>query len=127
MDFFNEFSSLLTGGHTAAFNLAAFMFVLFGATINVMYDALTRNVSSDDTPEKWEWKYFWTHNLGRFALNLLMALAVVRFFDDWTGKQPTMQHCFLIGLVFDAMIVVYKKLRSLAKTLIDKYIGNHNT
>ncbi len=124
MNFFNELVLHLTGDHTTAFKVAGFLLVLFGALINVLYDAQTRNVSSIETPMTWDWKYFWRDNRWRFGLNLLIAMAVVRFFSDWTGRPLTMEYCFLTGLVFDAMFVVYRKLRKKVTEAINKYLGS---
>ena len=121
MDFIKELFSHLAGGSTAAYGLAAFLFVLSGALINVAYDALTRNVSSIETPVAWDWAYFWKDNRWRFGLNLLMAMAVVRFFHELTGIELKMGYCFLTGLVFDAMFVVYKKLRKQMMEILDRF------
>jgi len=119
MNFLNELTHHLTGGKSLAFSLAAFFFVLLGAVINVLYDAQTRNASGIDTPARWNWQFFWHSNRWRFALNLLMAMAVVRFFSEWTGKPLSMGYCFLTGIVFDAMFVVYRKLRRRIINLFD--------
>ena len=127
MNFINELVFYLTGGHNLAFEIAAFFFVILGVCINVLYTITTRNICSTDCPvkcrvatsdcqEKWCKRYFWRNNKWRLAVNFLMAIAVIRFFSELTGKPLTMGYCFLIGLVFDAMYVVYKKLR---KRIID--------
>ena len=120
MNFIHELIYYLTGGNSAAFETAAFFFVLFGACINVLYDVQTRNANSADTPKTWDWRYFWSSNRWRFALNLFIALAVVRFFSDWTGFPLSMGYCFLTGIVFDAMFVVYRKLRRRIVNILDK-------
>ena len=119
MNFINELFYHLTGGNSVAFHLAAFVFMLFGALINVLYDVQTRSANSADTPITWDWQYFWRSNRWRFALDLLMALAVIRFFTDFTGKPLSMGYCFLTGIVFDAMFVVYRKLRRRILNLFD--------
>ena len=120
MNFTNELIYHLTGGNSAAFAISAFIFVLSGAIINVLYDVQTRNVNSIDTPITWDWAYFWRNNRWRFCLNLLMAMAVVRFFSEWTGFPLSMGYCFLTGLVFDAMFVIYRKLRKRFIEILDK-------
>ena len=120
MNFLNELFYHLTGGNSAAFGIAAFFFVLMGACINVLYDVQTRNTNSPDTPVTWDWRYFWNSNRWRFGLNFLMALAVVRFFSEWTDRPLSMGYCFLIGIVFDAMFVVYRKLRRRIIGILDK-------
>ena len=120
MNFLNELVHYLIGNNSAAFAIAAFFFVLFGACINVLYDVQTRNANSPDAPQTWDWQYFWKTNRWRFALNLLMATAVVRFFSEWTGIPLSMGYCFLIGIVFDAMFVVYRKLRKRIIGILNK-------
>ena len=121
MDFINELSTHLAGGNNAAHGMAAFLFVLLGAVINVLYDVQTRNAGSIDTPVAWDWKYFWKVNRWRFGLNLVMAMAVARFFHELTGMEPKMVFCFLAGLLFDAMFVVYKKLRKRMMEILDRF------
>ncbi len=123
MNFLSELVHHLTGGYSAAFKVAALLLILFGALINILYDVQTRNVSSIETPMTWDWKYFWKENRLRFGLNLLIAMAVVRFFTDLTGRPLIMEYCFLTGIAFDAMFVVYRKLRKRVGGLIDKYLG----
>jgi hypothetical protein len=120
MNFLNELTHHLTGGNSVAYALAAFVFVLFGALINVLYDVQTRSKNCIDNPVTWDWLYFWQSNQWRFGLDLLMALAVVRFFAEWTGLRLSMGYCFLIGIVFDAMFVVYRKLRRRIVGILDK-------
>jgi hypothetical protein len=119
MNFIHELTNHLTGGNSLAFSIAAFFFVLLGALINVLYDVQTRNTSGYNTPVCWDWRYFWLNNRWRFGLNLLMALAVIRFFTEWTNKPLSMGYCFLIGIVFDAMFVVYRKLRRRIINILD--------
>ena len=121
MNFTNELINHLTGGTSVAYNLAAFFFMLLGALINVLYDVQTRNTNSADSPITWDWLYFWRTNRWRFALDLLMAAAVIRFFTDFTDKPLSMGYCFLTGIVFDAMLVVYRKLRKRILTILDNF------
>ena len=122
MNFINELVFYLAGGHSLAFEISAFFFVILGVCINVLYTVTTSHavstncpvkcrIATSDCQEKFCKLYFWRNNKWRLAVNLLMAIAVVRFFAELTGKTLTMGYCFLIGLVFDAMFVVYRKLR----------------
>jgi len=120
MNFLNELIFHLTGGNSVAFGLAAFVFVLLGALINVLYDVQTRNAYNLDAPVTWDWRFFWRNNRSRFVLNFLMAMSVVRFFSEWTDRPLSMGYCFLTGLVFDAMFVVYRKLRRRIIGILDK-------
>jgi hypothetical protein len=121
MNFTNELMHHLTGGTSVAYNLAAFFFMLFGALINVLYDVQTRNTNSTDNPVTWDWFYFWRSNRWRIALDLLMAAVVIRFFTDFTDKPLSMGYCFLIGIAFDAMFVVYRKLRRRILNILDNH------
>jgi uncharacterized membrane protein len=126
MEFTDELTGYLTGGTSAAYVVAAFFFVLLGALINVLYDAQTRVRRSEDVPELWCWKFFWRDNRQRFFLNFLMALVVIRFWTEFTGHPLSLGYCFLTGLVFDAMFVVYKKLRRRITNVLDKISDNNN-
>jgi len=128
MEFQDEFVFHLTGGNSIAFHLAAFFFMLFGALITVLYDFQTRSTNANDnpdTPKDWSWAYFWRENRWRIALDLLMAMVVIRFFTDFTGKPLSMGYCFLIGVVFDAMLVIYRKLRKRIMSIFENI--NFNT
>ena len=117
MNFANELAYHITGGNSVAFCVAAFFFVLLGALINVLYDVQTRG--REDKDDEWDWRFFWFDNRWRIILNFVMALIVVRFFTDITDRPLTMGYCFLIGIVFDAMYVVYKKLRRRVLRMFD--------
>ena len=124
MNFLNELTYHLTGGTSVAFHIAAFFFVLLGAIVNVLYDVQTRNTNVPDTPDtpvEWDFSYFLRNNRLRIALDLLMAMIVIRFFTDFTGKPLSMGYCFLIGIVFDAMFVVYRKLRKRITDVLENF------
>ena len=120
-DFTEELTDYIIGGNSAAYIVAAFFFVLLGALINVLYDIQTRTGSDDDAPDTWDCRYFLCNNRLRIALNLLMAMVVIRFFTDFTGHPLTLGYCFLIGIVFDAMFVVYRKLRKRTLDILEKF------
>jgi cell shape-determining protein MreD len=50
-----------------------------------------------------------------------MAAVVIRFFTDFTDKPLSMGYCFLVGIVFDAMFVVYRKLRKRILNILDNH------
>ena len=115
MDFFQELAGHLLGNMTPAYFVASFIFVLCGATITIMLDVHTRNKAGGRTPESFQWSFFWKDNRLRFILNILIAVFIIRFFSDIFGIQLYMYSAFGVGMSFDGMIVVYKKLRRMFK------------
>ena len=115
----------LLNNATAITNIAAFLCLFAGVVINVLYDVQTRYIESLKSPVSWDWKFFWNHNKWRFGINLLMAVFVVYLFTDITGIPLNKGICFMTGLCFDAMYVVYRKLRKRFVSIIDKHLGGY--
>lgn len=117
----DEFKTLLLGNNDIIFHITAFIFVLIGTLITILFDAYSRNKDSKRTPINWNWKFYWSDNAFRLFLNLLMAIMVIRFWQDITGLQLTMLYCFLIGIGIDGMYIVFKKLRKRINNQFDKF------
>lgn len=117
----NELKQLLLGENDIAFHFAAFIFVLIGTLITILFDAYSRNKDSKRTPANWNWKFYWHDNAFRLFLNLLLAIMVIRFWKEITGSQLTMLYCFLIGIGIDGMYVVFKKLRKKINNQFEKF------
>lgn len=117
----NELKQLLLGENDTVFYFAAFIFILIGTLITILFDAYARNKDSKRTPANWNWKFYWHDNAFRLSLNLLMAIMVIRFWKDITGLQLTMLYCFLLGLGIDGMYIVFKRLRKKINNQIEKF------
>ena len=117
----NELKQLLLGENDMVFQIAGFIFVLIGTLITILFDAYSRNKDSKRTPVNWNWKFYWHDNAFRLFLNLLMAIMLIRFWQEITGIQLTMLYCFLLGIGIDGMYVVLKKLRKKINNQFDNF------
>ncbi len=130
-DFFKELTGYLLGNVSAAYCIAAIVYVLVGAAIHILYDVQTRYKLNFNSPITFSWNYFYTKNKLRFILNITVAVLSPILYATLIGNPLEMKYCFAIGLVFDVMYVVIKKLTKRMKDIVnqvlnmlDKYLPN---
>jgi hypothetical protein len=111
MDASPTFWSYIHGSLTLPHFLAGMSFVGMGLLITLLLDVVSRDRHSRRTPPQWSWRFFWRDNLLRFFLNLLTAMALIRFWRDMQGEEIGMFHCFCIGIAFDSLYILLKNVR----------------
>lgn len=114
--FWQEVANNLLGGMSLAYFFSTIIFILIGAFLNICLDVYNRDKNSDNTPVTFDIGFFWKDNWFRIALNLVIAFVAVRFFSDFfPGMQIGMFWAFVLGLLFDWMIVVIREVQYKAK------------
>lgn len=111
-----DFFKYITGGLTWPHASAGILFVLLGLLLTLLADISQRDRESSRTPCRWSWRFFWNHNTLRFVLNLLTAVALIRFWPDIAGSEISMFHCFCIGLCFDTLYIMVREIRKKSLT-----------
>jgi hypothetical protein len=107
-----EFLAYITGHLTWPHTLAGVSFVLLGLLLTVLADISQRNRKSLRTPFQWSWRFFWNENTLRFILNLITAIALIRFWPDISGgNEIGMFHCLCIGFGFDTLYITVREIR----------------
>ncbi len=122
MEFIKELTGYLFGNVSLAFSLASLVYVLLGASVHVLYDVQTRYKLNFNSPIPFDWGYFWKKNKWRFVLNITVAIIIAVCHPVLIGHQLAMIHLFLLGLCFDTMYVVIKKLKNRFTTILNKVI-----
>ena len=113
----SEFFRYITGSLSWPHVAAGLLFVGMGLMIALLFAVSRRNPGSARTPRRWSWRFFWDDNALRFILNLLTAVALIRFWPDVAGADIGMFHCFCIGLCFDSLYILIREAR---KRLVGK-------
>jgi hypothetical protein len=111
----SDFTSYLAGSLTLPHFLAGMLFVGLGLLLTLLLDVSRRDGDSPRTPRRWSWRFFWRDNMLRFVLNLLVAVALIRFWPDIKGEEIGMFHCFCIGLCFDSLYIAVRTVRKKMK------------
>ena len=100
----NEFWTLISGGLSIQWYLAAFLFALLGFIVRWYILALKGIKSNPDSPAKFDWSYWWTHNKMKIAgifVNWIIVFLCLRFAFDWFQLAPSMVLAVGIGIGFD--------------------------
>ncbi|MDR2038972.1 MAG: hypothetical protein LBQ60_13700 [Bacteroidales bacterium] len=87
------------------------LFVGIGVMLTLLLDISQRDKESPRTPRRWSWPFFWRDNMLRFILNLLVAVALIRFWPDIKGEEISMFYCFCTGLCFDSLYIAVRAVR----------------
>ena len=129
LTFWAEISANLFGGHTAAFFVSSFFFVLLGALACICLNVAKRDKKSENTPITFSLKFFIEDNYLRLLANVVIAFVVVRFFDEiFPFMVMSMWLAFVIGFVFDYVIILLRelqfRLRKMLKMKLVKFDGN---
>ena len=106
-----SFVEYLIGDVTLPHFAAGMLFVGIGLLVTLLLDVSQRDVESKRTPRQWSWRFFWSDNMLRFILNLLVAISFIRFWPDIDGEEISMFYCFCIGLCFDSLYIAIRAIR----------------
>ena len=100
----NEFWTLITGGLSGYWYLAAFAFALMGFAVRWYIRALSGIKNNPDSPVKFDWSYWWAHNKMKLAgifVNWIIVFLCLRFSQEWFQLAPSMVLAVGIGICFD--------------------------
>jgi hypothetical protein len=101
----NEFWTLITGGLSFQWYIAAGIFALMGLFLRWYIHTLQGIKNNPETPAKFSWAYWWANN-GKTKIMSVFATAIIvflclRFSYDWFTLAPSMVLAVAIGIGFD--------------------------
>jgi hypothetical protein len=101
----NEFWTLITGGLSLQWYLAAFVFALMGLFLRWYIKTMKGVKTNPDTPSKFSWAYWWANNGSRTLVSIFATAIIVflclRFSFEWFTLAPSMILAVTIGICFD--------------------------
>jgi hypothetical protein len=91
----------------------------------VIDETESRDVSSKNTPEKWNWKFWYYDNWRRYLTTIFITYVFFIFYDDIVGHPLTNYDALMIGLIGDGIGATAKKrfdvIKSDRKVLLTKF------
>ncbi len=86
-----------------------------------------RDLSSERTPEKWDWKWFIADNLGRILSTIFSIFLFTRLALVWVEPKYVIVASILIGLISDQLPVIFgfikEQVITKVKTQVVKFFG----
>ena len=107
-------SELLNNVHIDVYKAGA-LFILFGVIISWYTKSRIAQKTDPNTPFTFSWKlYLFTkipRKISSIIVGMIIGFLCMRFITELFGIPFTMFSCFLIGLIFDKIIVYVSKLK----------------
>lgn len=114
----NTFLLRILGNVTLTDYLFYLFFIGIGVLISVRFIAKGRNKISDNTPYKFNIKFFIVDNLPRVFLSIIKCFVLIRFWTEITGHELSEYSCIFIGLFFDQSSELLAKFKEKYKAKI---------
>lgn len=92
-----KFLDLLLGTNDVPTYLAALVFAIAGVVIVMIIKSKGRDVNSENTPEKFKWRFLIQDNLREIVLGFLLIILALRFSIEYAGEKLTMYYAFGVG------------------------------
>ena len=105
MDFINAYLVELLGKKSLLVWTTSFTFVLIGVLISLRLAAYKRDKASNNTPTVFNWKFLFRDNIIRTLGSIFVTFAIIRFGEEFTGRELSYFWCLILGLCFDQVLV----------------------
>lgn len=105
MNFIENYLIELLGEKPIVVWATSFTFVLIGVLISLPIAAQKRDKKSSNTPTKFNVPFLFRDNIIRVLGSIFMTFAIIRFGEEFTGKELDYFGCLLLGLSFDQVLV----------------------
>jgi len=110
-----NFLSQLLGSIAAWEYAAGFVFALIGAILSLRLHARTRDKYSDNTPQKFSWRFLVQDNLQRLFTGFLITFVAFRFAPELLNQDFSMFLAFVIGFANDQVAGLIGKIELKAR------------
>jgi len=109
----HDFFINIFGDYTALQLFTWLWFFLIGYIIYGLNEATGRDVKSKNTPEKWNWKFWFHDNWRRYLATILCSYILFRFYVEICGHPFGDFDAVTLGLIGDGIAATMKKRISL--------------
>jgi hypothetical protein len=131
----NDFIKMIFGNYSSMQMLGYLWFFLIGYIIYGLNETTGRDVASLDTPQKWNFLFWWKDNRKRYIATILSTYVLFIFYTKMTGHVLENIDCLLLGLCGDHVGKVLKdrvglisaNREELMKQHLDKELNKENS
>jgi len=102
-------AQLLLGDLSFNMFIAAITCSFFGALITILLGLRFRDKFKKETPEKFNWKFFFFDNIKRILVVIFCLIAAIRFYPNLFGEEISLWLAFVLGLGFDGVVFTIKQ------------------
>jgi hypothetical protein len=126
----NEIFKHIFGDYTGVQLFGFLWFFIVGYVIYGLTEITNRNIQSNNTPLKWNWKFWFKDNWRRYLTTILCTYVLFRFYIELSGHSFGDFDAVILGLIGDGVAAILKKrigiIASDRKKLMEKY-GDHTS
>lgn len=117
-----EFKEILLGNASPALFAAAMLFALLTAGAMALFRVKKRDVSSERTPEKFSWTFFWSDNFKQILGTFILIFLTIRVAQYWLKAEWAVYGAVIIGLISDQLALLFLKIKDRATQFLSKKI-----
>lgn len=107
-----EFFSIILEGIQPVYFWVYYFMAFLGMITYLIIDLWNRNIVSERTPVRFDWKFWIKDNYLRVILTMILSPIVIILFQELIGTGITMIGAFTVGLSMDVVISQIKKLKN---------------
>lgn len=125
MNKYPDFMSTLLGKGPVGLFFALVVIALICALVSLLIEVNSRNIDSDNTPDKFSYRFMLAHNLLRILISFLLVPIFVRVCYEWVPMPWILLVVIGIGAGSDRLALLFKNIgilttNKLASKVADK-------
>jgi hypothetical protein len=105
----NELLEIMFGDYTVVQLLGYLWFFVIGYIVYGLTETSGRNAQSQNTPKKWNWKFWFQDNWRRYLTTILCSYILFRFYIEISGHPFENFDAISFGLIGDGIAATAKK------------------
>lgn len=107
-----EFFNIILEGIQPVYFWVYYFMSFLGMITYLIIDLWNRNIESERSPVRFDWKFWIKDNYLRVILTMFLSPIVIILFQELIGIGITMIGAFTVGLSMDVVISQIKKLKN---------------
>lgn len=117
----------LLGDASAQMWIAMMILAVIMAAVMMFQRVKKRDLSSERTPDKWDWKWFIGDSIGRIFSTLFSIFLITRAMLVFADPKYIILYSIIIGLISDQLPVIFGFVKNQAivkvKKVVTKWFG----
>ncbi len=104
-----ELFTIIFGAYSIVQLIGFLLFYIFGYIVYGLIETSGRDKLSPNTPEKWNWKFWFKDNWRRYLTTILCSFILFRFSSEMSGHPFSNFDAVAFGLIGDGIAATLKE------------------
>lgn len=114
-DFFREIITVIFGDYSLIQLFGFCWFFGIGFILNGLNETDSRDKKSQNTPQKWSWKFWYNDNWKRYLATILSTYILFVFYTELVGHEFTNYEALMLGIIGDGIGAIGKRRINVVK------------